>query len=155
MELRQLRYFLAVAQELQFTRASKVRHVAQPALSQQIRLLEGEIGTWLFGRTNRRVRLKPAGRISIGAGSGNRCRRSTWDFMNLNRRRNSLAIESGGLDMGMRHASEENTELASVVVSREQLVVALLEQHPALLKARFLRVPLHLERMAYLAETPE
>jgi DNA-binding transcriptional LysR family regulator len=61
MELRQLRYFLAVVQELHFTRASKVLHVAQAGLSQQIRLLEGEIGTRLFERTNRRVRLTPAG----------------------------------------------------------------------------------------------
>jgi len=54
MELRRLRDLLAIAQELHFTRASRVLHVEQPVLSQQIRLLEGEIGTPLFERSNRR-----------------------------------------------------------------------------------------------------
>ncbi|MGA3128424.1 MAG: LysR substrate-binding domain-containing protein [Candidatus Korobacteraceae bacterium] len=61
MEPRQLRYFLAAAQELHFTRAAQQLHVAQPALSQQIRLLEEEVGTKLFERSNRRVFLTPAG----------------------------------------------------------------------------------------------
>jgi DNA-binding transcriptional LysR family regulator len=60
MELGQLRYLLAAAQELHFTRASRVLHVEQPVLSEQIRLLEGKIGARLFERTNRRVRLTPA-----------------------------------------------------------------------------------------------
>lgn len=61
MELRQLRYFIAVADALHFTRAAEQLHVAQPALSHQIRQLEEEIGAVLLERTNRMVRLTPAG----------------------------------------------------------------------------------------------
>ena len=61
MELRQLRYFAAVAQRRHFTAAAEAIGVAQPALSQQVRLLERELGVQLFDRSNRRVRLTPAG----------------------------------------------------------------------------------------------
>lgn len=61
MELRQIRYFAAVAQRRHFTAAAEAIGVAQPALSQQIRLLERELGVQLFDRGHRRVRLTPAG----------------------------------------------------------------------------------------------
>ncbi|MFN8511391.1 MAG: LysR substrate-binding domain-containing protein [Chloroflexia bacterium] len=61
MELRQLRYFAAVARRRHFTLAAEAIGVAQPALSQQVRLLERELGVQLFDRSGRRVRLTAAG----------------------------------------------------------------------------------------------
>lgn len=79
MELRQLEYFVAVADEASFTRAAEKLHVAQPGVSAQIRQLERELGQDLFDRSGRTVRVTEIGaavlgyaREALGAASGAR-----------------------------------------------------------------------------------
>src|SRR5215469_13053217 len=58
---RDLRYFVAVAEDLHFTRAAERLYISQPALSKQVRMLERQLGAPLFERGRERVRLTPVG----------------------------------------------------------------------------------------------
>ena len=63
MELRHMRYFVAVAREGSFTRAAEILHMAQPPLSRQVQQLEEELGLVLIERGSRPLRLTEAGRL--------------------------------------------------------------------------------------------
>src|SRR3954469_10659327 len=65
VDLRQLRYFVAVSDELNFGRAAAREHIVQSSLSQQLQRLERELGVMLLERTTHHVRITPAGKIFL------------------------------------------------------------------------------------------
>src|SRR4029077_4659048 len=91
MELRHLRYFVAVGEEQHFGRAADRLHVAQPALSRQIQDLEREIGFLLFERLPRGVRLSAAGKLFLSD-----ARRILKDVDEARRRAERLATGKAG-----------------------------------------------------------
>ena len=119
MELRQLRYLVALAEELHFTRAAAREHVAQPALSQQIRRLEAEVGLSLVNRTSRRVSLTPAGVLLVA-----RARRALAELEAAQAELESLAgVHSGHLRIGALHTM--------LPVDLSLLLARFHERHPA------------------------
>src|SRR5512133_1148541 len=110
IELRHLRYFVAVAEELHFGRAAQRLHIAQPGLSQQIQALESELGVSLLARTRRRVELTAAGQVFLD--EGRRALAQVERAENLTRR--AASGEIGRLTIG-------GTESATWVVLPELL----------------------------------
>lgn len=99
MNLRQLRSLVAIADERHFTRAAAREHVAQPALSQQIRSLEAEIGLALVERTTRKVAMTQAGDLLVA-----RARRALAELDAASSELQSLAgVQAGNLSVGALH----------------------------------------------------
>lgn len=152
MELRLLRYFIAVAEELHFTRAAERLHMAQPPLSQQIRQLEEELGVALLARTRRRVELTEPGRQFLAD-----ARRILAEVdQAVHRARRAARGEVGELTLGMvTSAALEDTlprllrayrqRYPSVAITLRELSTG--EQLAALREGRidlgFLRPPVH------------
>ena len=101
MEFRQIKFFMAVAEERHFGRAAERMFIAQPALSQHIRRLERELGVRLFDRSARQVRLTPAGEAFLQVAQ--RMLRQA-DEATLAARR-AEAGEAGSLGVGMQAAA--------------------------------------------------
>jgi DNA-binding transcriptional LysR family regulator len=118
MELRQLRYLVALAEENSFTRAAEREHIAQPALSQQIQKLELETGLALVDRTTRRVSITEAGEMLVA-----RARRILSELdAAQDELQNLRGIKTGHLTVGAMHT------MGPVDVS---LVLAIFhERHP-------------------------
>src|SRR5688572_6092986 len=96
VELRQLRYFVAVAEELHFGRAAERLHMSQSPLSRAIRELERELGLVLFVRTTRHVELTPAGTALL-----ERARRALAEIdAAVDEARRAAAPEGGMLGVG-------------------------------------------------------
>src|SRR5260370_11683303 len=100
MELRHLRYFVAVAEIENVSRAASKLHVSQPAVSEQIRDLEDEIGVTLFERTAKSVRLTEPGRVFLKAA------RAVLERVNegIKEARAIAAADERELDVGYSHA---------------------------------------------------
>lgn len=104
MEIRQLRYFISVAEHLNFTQAAKRLFVAQPAVSQQIASLEKEIGLQLFVRDKHSVQLTPAGKVFLN---------DAIDMLNkseeaVKKARKAAVGEIGQLNIGFLYAPVKN-----------------------------------------------
>lgn len=96
MQIRQLEYFVAVSEHLNFTRAAKQFFISQTAVTQQIKALEEELGVRLFDRNNRRVELTPAGKTFLE--DANAILRRTKDA--FERAKRTDTIFTGNLNLG-------------------------------------------------------
>jgi len=134
MELRHLRYLVALANEGQFTRAAQRLHVAQPALSQQIARLEQELGVTLVDRTTRRVTLTAAGRRLVAhardiLAQADLARAEISDIAGLRTGEVVIGVTftMGALDLPAILAAFHATHAAIDLILREDLSVALID----------------------------
>jgi DNA-binding transcriptional LysR family regulator len=123
--VRLLRYFLAVADAGTFTEAADVLHVSQPALSQQIKKLEGELGFALFQRGTRRVTLTPRGRDLIS--SAHQVIEAAEAYRS---RARSLAGGTQELTIGYRAAHETIRALVDAFRAERPDIAAKLRHYP-------------------------
>jgi DNA-binding transcriptional LysR family regulator len=123
MELRHLRYFVTVAEELHFGRAAQKLHISQPPLSMQIRALEKELGVTLLNRTQRHVSLTQAGAALLGEARHILARVEQAVLMTKRAGRGEI----GELAIGFISVADYNV---LPVVLREPLIAALPEKHP-------------------------
>ena len=129
MELRHLRYFLAVAEELHFARAAERLHIEQSPLSRAIKELEEELGVVLFARTTRSTRLTRAGTLFL-----EHVRRV---FTALEQARDSVKAAANGFYGQLRVALSDG-----ITPSRLPAVLALCRQEEPEVEIRFFEVPL-------------
>ncbi|WP_410015065.1 LysR family transcriptional regulator [Sodalis sp. C49] len=120
IELRHLRYFIAVAETLHFGRAAEKLHISQPPLSQQIQILEQQIGARLLERNNRNVRLTPAGKQFL---------EQAWSIIEqVNQAAERAARihrgESGEITIGFTSSTPFNQRISASLLAFRQ-------QHPA------------------------
>lgn len=129
MELRRLRYFLAVAEELHFARAAERLHIEQSPLSRAIKELEEDLGVQLFERTTRSTRLTRAGRIFL--------ERVPRIFTALQQTRDSVKAVANGFHGQLRVALSDG-----ITPSRLPALLALCRQEEPEVEIRFFEVPL-------------
>jgi DNA-binding transcriptional LysR family regulator len=111
VDLRRLRYFVAVAEECHFGRAAARLHMSTPPLSQRIRELESELGLTLFVRTSRRVELSPAGERLLG--EARLVLRTADDFARVaSELASELSSELAEIGLGFCHGSEGGAMIA-------------------------------------------
>jgi DNA-binding transcriptional LysR family regulator len=155
MELRHLRYFLAVADEGHFGRAAQRLHIVQPALSMQVRALEAELGTALFERTSRRVILTEAGVLFAADLSSFKLAYPKVDIeiTELPPLRQVEAILSGHLDVGYSYDFQytQQRDLAVDRIAEWPWVLAMRSSHPLIGRAAISAEDIHDEAFVIYA----
>lgn len=129
MELRHLRYFLAVAEELHFARAAARLHIEQSPLSRAIRELEEDLGEQLFFRNSRSTRLTRAGKLFL--------EHVPRIFATLQQARDSVKAAANGFNRQLRIALSDG-----ITPSRLPALLALCRQEEPEVEIRFFEVPL-------------